>query len=140
MLTSLTALKVLWSPSAEAKRLVASANPACRQYISQQIPTRTCLTPAILRPQLTTRHASSPQPLDLFFDDEDDTPDIALVRHVPIQTLITEYRISPSRGPTPLVCEVLRVRGGPDTGVVVTARVLLSHVGRVVVTVALVVE
>ena len=45
-----------------------------------------------------------------------------------------------ARGPTPLVCEVLRVRGRLDIGVVVTARVLLSHVGRVVVTVALVVE
>ena len=54
VLASVTALKALWSPSAEAKRLVASANPACRKYISQQIPTRTCLTLAILRPQLTT--------------------------------------------------------------------------------------
>ena len=60
--------------------------------------------------------------------------------HKPIQTLITEHRISSSRGPTPLVCEVLRIRGWPDTDVVVTARVLLPHVGRVVVTVALVAE
>ena len=51
----------------------------------------------------------------------------------------TEYRIPSSRGPTPLVCEVLRVRGRLDTGVVVTARAP-PHAGRVVVTVALLVE
>ena len=137
MLTSLTALKTLWSPSAESARLVASANPACRQY--QPANTDSDLLNSSYPPS-SAYHTSSPQPLDPFFDDEDDTPDIALVRHIPIQTLITEYRISSSRGPTPLVCEVLRVRGGPDTGVVVTARVLLSHVGRVVVPVALVAE
>ena len=133
--TSLAALKALWSPSAESTRLVASANPACRQYQ----PANTDLLDSGYPPS-SAYHASSPQPLDPFFDDEDDTPDIALVRHIPTQTLITEYRISLSRGPTPLVCEVLHVRGGPDTGVVVTARVLLSHVGRVVVPVALVAE
>ena len=137
MLTSLTALKMLWSPSAESARLVAAANPACRQYQ----PANTDLD--VLDsgyPPSSAYHASSPQPLDLFFDDEDDTPDIALMRHILIQTLITEYRISPSRGPTPLVREVLRVWGRLDTGVVVTAHVLLSHAGRVVVTVAIVVE
>ena len=116
-------------------RLVASANPASRQYQ----PANTDLLDSGYPPS-SAYHASSPQPLDPFFDDEDDKPDIALVRHIPIQTPITEYRISSSRGPAPLVCEVLRFRGRPDTGALVTARVLLSHVGRVVVTVALVVE
>ena len=125
----------MWSPSAGFARLVASANPASRQYQ----PANTSLLDSGYPPS-SAYHASSPQSLDLFFDDEDDTPDIALVRHIPIQTLITEYRISPSRGPTPLVREVLRVWGRLGTGVVVTAHVLLSHAGRVVVTVAIVVE
>ena len=83
MLTSLTALKTLWSPSAESARLVASANPACRQY--QPANTDSDLLDSSYPPS-SAYHASSPQPLaNPFFDDEDDTPDSALVRPIPIQ-------------------------------------------------------
>ena len=83
MLTSLTALKTLWSPSAESARLVASANPACRQY--QPANTDSDLLDSSYPPS-SAYHASSPQPLaNPFFDDEDDTLDSALVQPIPIQ-------------------------------------------------------
>ena len=80
---------------------------------------------------------NSLQPLSPFFDDEDDMPDCALVRPIPMQS--TESHL-------PVVVDSYAARfakccaSGVDTGVVVTVRVPLSHVGRVAVTVALVVE
>ena len=117
-LTPLAALKVLWSPSAESARLVATANPVCRQY--QPANTDSDLLDSGYHPS-SAYHASIPQPLDPFFDDEDDTPDSALVRPIPIQR--TKYLL-----PMVLRCSF--------------AKCCVSGVGstRVVVTVALVVE
>ena len=62
-------------------RLVASANPASRQYQ----PANTDLLDSGYPPS-SAYHASSPQPLDPFFDDEDDMPDCALVRPIRMQS------------------------------------------------------
>ena len=62
-------------------RLVASANPASRQYQ----PANTDLLDSGYPPS-SAYHASSPQPLDPFFDDEDDMPDSALGRPIPMQS------------------------------------------------------
>ena len=88
MLTSLTALKTLWSPSAESARLVASANPACRQYQ----PANTDLLDSGYPPS-SAYYASSPQPLDPFFENEDDMPDSALVRPIPIQSTVSRLPV-----------------------------------------------
>ena len=58
----------------EFARLVASANPATRQYQ----PANTGYPPAY--------QPSSPQPLDPFFDDEDDMPDTAFGRPIAMQS------------------------------------------------------
>ncbi|KAI5117211.1 hypothetical protein M0805_003499 [Coniferiporia weirii] len=57
-------------------RLVSSANPATRQYQ----PTNNGYPPSHANPQ------SSPQPLDPFFDDEDDMPDSAFGRPIAMQS------------------------------------------------------
>ena len=74
---SLTVLKALWSSSA----VVASANLACRQYQ----PVNTDLLDSG-NPPSSAYHASTPQLLDPFFDDEDDMPDSVLVRPTPMQS------------------------------------------------------
>ena len=91
VLTSLTALKALWSPSAESARLVAAANPACRQY--QPANTDSDLLDSSHPPSLAY-HASSPQPLaNPFFDDEDDMPDSAIVRPIPMQSAESHHPV-----------------------------------------------
>ena len=79
--TSLAALKALWPPPAEPARPAASANPACRQYQ----PVNTDLLDSG-NPPSSAYHASTPQLLDPFFDDEDDMPDSVLVRPTPMQS------------------------------------------------------
>ena len=81
MPTSLVTLKASWSPSAGSAQLVASANPAFRQYQ----PANTDLLDSGY-PRSSAYHASSPQPLDPFFDDEDDMRDSAVVRPIPMQS------------------------------------------------------
>ena len=75
---------------------------------------------------------NSLQLLDPFFDDEDDMSDI--VQPIPMQS--TESNL-------PVVLRSSFAKccaSGVNTGVVVTVRALLPHLGRVAVTVALVVE
>ena len=89
--TSLAALKALWSPSVESAWLVASANPACRQY--QPANTDSDLLDSSYPPS-SAYHASSPQPLaNPFFDGEDDTPDSALVRPIPMQSAESHHPV-----------------------------------------------
>ena len=78
--TSLATLKASWSPSAGSAQLVASANPAFRQYQ----PANTDLLDSGY-PLSSAYHAFSPQPLDPFFDDEDDMHDSAVVQPIPMQ-------------------------------------------------------
>ena len=83
VLTLLTTLKLSWSLSAESARLVASANPMCRQY---QLANTVLDLLDSSYPSSSAYHASSPQPLDPFFDVDDDMPDSALVRPKPMQS------------------------------------------------------
>lgn len=61
-------------------RLVSSANPATRQYQ----PANADLLDTGYPPSSSYQASSSPQPLDPFFDDEDDMPDSAFGRPIPM--------------------------------------------------------
>ena len=86
--TSLATLKASWSPSAGSAQLVASANPAFRQYQ----PANTDLLDSGYPPS-SAYYASSPQPLDPFFENEDDMPDSALVRPIPMQSAESHHPV-----------------------------------------------
>ena len=82
-------VEAFWSPLAGSALLVASANPSSRQYQ----PANTDLLDSGYLPS-SAYHASSPQPLDPFFDVDDDAPDSALVRPIPMQSTESHLHVA----------------------------------------------